>query len=80
MLYTAGMDLDYNDTSVELTFTPPNLTMDDTVQCVNISVFDDAEIEVVEYFRVLLGTSDFDIITFNIETARVAIRDMVSLT
>ena len=74
---TAGMDLDYNDTSVELTFTPPNLTMDDTVQCVNISVLDDAEIEVVEYFRVSLTTSDSGV-TFNIETARVAIRDMVS--
>ena len=71
------MDLDYNDTSVELTFTPPNLTMDDTVQCVNISVLDDAEIEVVEYFRVSLTTSD-SAVTFNIETARVAIRDMVS--
>ena len=71
------MDLDYNDTSVELTFTPPNLTMDDTVQCVNISVLDDAEIEVVEYFRVSLTTSDSGV-TFNIETARVAIRDMVS--
>ena len=75
--HTAGMDLDYNDTSVELTFTPPNLTMDDTVQCVNISVLDDAEIEVVEYFRVSLTTSDSGV-TFNIETARVAIRDMVS--
>ena len=75
--HTAGMDLDYSDTSVELTFTPLNLTMDDTVQCVNISVLDDAEIEVVEYFRVSLTTSDSGV-TFNIETARVAIRDMVS--
>ena len=71
------MDLDYNNTSVELTFTPPNLTMDDTVQCVNISVLDDAEIEVVEYFRVSLTTSDSGV-TLNIEIARVAIRDMVS--
>lgn len=71
------MDLDYNNTSVELTFTPPNLTMNDAVQCVNISVLDDAEIEVVEYFRVSLTTSDSGVM-FNIETARVAIRDMVS--
>jgi len=75
--HTAGMDLDYSDTSVELTFTPLNLTMDDTVQCVNISVLDDAEIEVVEYFRVSLTTSDSGV-TLNIEIARVAIRDMVS--
>lgn len=76
--HTAGMDLDYNNTSVELTFTPPNLTMNDAVQCVNISVLDDTEIEVVEYFRVSLTTSDSGVIMFNIETARVAIQDMVS--
>ena len=73
----AGMDLDFNDTSVQLTFTPPNLTMEDTVQCVNISVLDDAEIEVVEYFRVLLSTFDSGVF-FNIRTARVVIRDTVS--
>ena len=72
------MDLDFNDTSVQLTFTPPNLTMEDTVQCVNISVLDDVEIEVVEYFRVLLSTSGSGVI-LNIRTARVAIRDTVSL-
>lgn len=73
----AGMDLDFNDTSVQLTFTPPNLATEDRVQCVNISVLDDVEIEVVEYFRVLLSTFDPDVI-LNTSTARVAIRDMVS--
>ena len=72
----AGMD--FNDTSVQLTFTPPNLTMEDRVQCVNISILDDTEIEVVEYFRVLLSTSDPDVI-LNTSTARVAIQDTVSL-
>ena len=71
----AGMD--FNDTSVQLTFTPPNLTMEGRVHCVNISVLDDVEIEVVEYFRVSLSTSDSSV-TFNTSTARVAIRDMVS--
>ena len=77
LFHTAGMGLDYSETSVELTFTPLNLTMDDTVQCVNISVLDDAEIEVVEYFRVLLNSSDSGVI-YNIKTAMVAIQDMVS--
>ena len=76
MFDAAGMD--FNDTSVQLTFTPPNLTMEDRVQCVNIPVLDDVEIEVVEYFRVLLSASDSGV-TFNISTARVAIRDTVSL-
>ena len=76
MFDAAGMD--FNDTSVPLTFTSPNLAMEDRVQCVNISILDDAEIEVVEYFRVLLSTSDPDII-LNTSTARLAIRDTVSL-
>ena len=70
-------DMDFNETSIQLTFTPFNRVMGDTVQCVNISTLDDAEVEELEYFRVLLNTSDPDVI-LNTSTARVAIRDMVS--
>ena len=70
-------DMDFNETSIQLTFTPFNHVMEDTVQCVNISTLDDAEVEELEYFRVLLNTSDPDVI-LNTSTARVAIRDMVS--
>ena len=73
----AGMDLDFNDTSIQLTFTPFNRMMEDIVQCVNISILDDAEVEELEYFRILLNVSDPDVI-LNTSTARVAIRDMVS--
>ena len=71
------MDLDFNDTSIQLTFAPFNRVMEDTVQCVNISTLDDAEVEELEYFKVLLNVSDPDVI-LNTSTARVAIRDMVS--
>ena len=69
--------MDFNETSIQLTFTPFNRVMGGTVQCVNISTLDDAEVEELEYFRVLLNTSDPDVI-LNTSTARIAIRDMVS--
>jgi len=68
---------DFDDTSVQLIFTSTDLLMEDTVQCVNISILDDDAVEGVEHFTISLSTPDPNVF-LNIRSVTVAIQDVVS--